>query len=85
MQLIEYNFLFFPDVPYVTDKKADFWFYHDPGFAYFGIFILSFLLLFLSLITIYRANSNFFYSALFLSITLITSTLYLNPTFFYFL
>lgn len=76
MELIEYNFLFFPDVPYVVSIRADFWTYHNPGFGYYGIFIVSFVLLFASLVLIYRANSNFFPFALSLSIVLVLAFLY---------
>lgn len=72
MEIIEYSFLFFPDVPYIFDTiRADFWEYHNPGFGFLGLLIFSFLLLFGGLIAMHHDKSNFFPYATFLSIILI--------------
>lgn len=77
MELIEYNFLFFPDVPLVFGSiRADFWTYHNPGFGYYGIFLVSFVLLFASLLSMHRDKSNFFPFATALSIVLFSAVLY---------
>ncbi|MFX1323246.1 MAG: hypothetical protein ACFFAQ_16555 [Promethearchaeota archaeon] len=85
MEFIEYNFLFFPDVPYVFGSiRADFWAYHNPGFGYYGIFIVSFILLFAGLVSMHRVNSNFFPFAIFLSIVLVSVFLYFGLMFYIF-
>lgn len=58
--IIEYNFLLFSDVPLAFGFiRADFWSYHSPGFGYYGIFLISYLLLNASLASIGYSKSNF--------------------------
>lgn len=81
--LIEYNFLFFPDIPLVMGKiRADFWFYHNYGFGYFGLYGFSFLSLIISVASMYYERSNFFLFAL--ALLIIFSVYFLGAIGFYF-
>jgi hypothetical protein len=60
MAIIEYSFLYFPNVPTMGLGKADFWSYHLPGFGYIGVFFISYFFLNVSLALMGYGRSNFF-------------------------
>ena len=79
MAIIEFSFQFLSDVPLVYGFiRADFWFYHFPGFGYYGIFFTSYLLLIAGLISMRHAKSNFFRLAVALFIILTHIIIFLN-------
>ncbi|MFX1314434.1 MAG: hypothetical protein ACFE9T_01090 [Promethearchaeota archaeon] len=68
---IEYSYLFLPNLQKIMDiETAEFWYYRLPGFGYYGIFIPLMLLLYISVLVMYRKNSNFFSFAVILAVTL---------------
>lgn len=68
---IEYSYLFLPNLQRIIFSEiAEFWYYRLPGFGYYGIFIPLMLLLYISVLVMYRKNSNFFSFAVILAVTL---------------